>query len=99
MTSLQICFATHFLERHVFGFTAVLLDPIAKEFDITSGDVIGVGKMNLAGDAVDPFRLTFDLAEVADRSFIEHYVSGSVGPLTAKLFVAEGRLVTDAVED
>src|ERR1700682_472710 len=42
-----------------------------------------------AGRAVDPARWPFDLAEVSDRSLIEHHVARAVAPLRAIFFIAK----------
>src|SRR6266446_7701448 len=42
-----------------------------------------------ARGAVDPARWPFDLAEVSNRSLIEHHVTRAVAPLRAVFFVAK----------
>src|ERR1700693_2246300 len=41
--------------------------------------------------AVDPARWPFDLAEVSNRSLIEHHLARAVAPLCAVFFIAKGR--------
>src|SRR5208337_5345718 len=80
---------THGTKRHLGSWAVGAPFPCEEHGGIGLGDVIGPADSERASGAVDPARRTFDLAEVPNRSLIQHHVAGAVAPLRAIFFVAK----------
>src|SRR4051812_19414456 len=77
------------LERHVARAAAGCALPAFEEGSVRVSDVLRRRDMKRLRGAVDPLWRSFNLAEVADRSFIEYDVSIAVGPLAAIFVVTK----------
>src|SRR2546425_29752 len=79
------------LECHFFCPTIIVLLPFSKQRRIILGDVFVAAYSQLLCCGVNPARRSFDLAEIADGSFVHHHLSLAVGPLGAKLLITKRR--------
>src|ERR1700722_2432320 len=78
------------LKCHLIRRVAGLFLPAKKKLRVSCGDVIAPRNLQKLRGSINPARWTFDLAEVADRSFVYNYVPFGVTPLGAKFLIAKG---------
>jgi hypothetical protein len=91
--------AGHGFERHFFSSTLRPSLPLQKQPRIILGDVIPRAYSQLLRSGINPAWCSLDLTEVPDRRLIHHDLAFPIGPLGAKLFVAERRRISQRAQD
>src|ERR1700674_5068837 len=81
------------LESHFLSWTLRLPPPFGKQRRIILRDVLLPLHSQLLRRCINPPRRTFNLAEVADRRLIHHYIACLILPLRAKFFIAKRRTI------
>src|SRR5260221_8944658 len=95
--SSKIKAAEHHIPRRYPARAAML--PVQRS--VTRGDELCRRSPQRARRALDPARRPFQLQVIADRRLVQHYRSSLTRPSVfgAIFFVAEDRLVAEALED
>ena len=89
----------HSFERHLFGFALRLPFPVAEQRCVILHDVLLGGYTELLCGLVDPARRAFDLAKIADRSFVDYDLTLSIRPLGAEFLVTKRWSVSESAQN